>query len=782
MKKFIALLGILCCVISTGFAQTDVSKPIVQSPTYFDVSPPLRDMVKQYPVKADNSWKDGIVKNQLYPFGRPTDEESKSAPVDPSVQKWYGRGIMDTTIMNFDGNSNTEGYVPPDTYGEVGPNHFFQVVNCHYSIYDKSGTKLLGPVANSSVWSGMSNNHNDGDATISYDEAADRWLFTQFSLPNYPNGPFYQMIAVSQTPDPTGSWYRYQYTFTSMGDYPKMGVWPDGYYQTVNRFSAGSITYQGIGALAYNRAKMLTGDPTAEMIEFTLSSSNEAYAMLPSDCDGTFPPVGTPNYVCYHSNNHIRIYEYHVDWTNTANSTFTNSLTLPVNSFNGNLTGIPQKNTSKTLDPIPGRIMYRLPFRYFSTHWSMVASATVNVGGGVAGIRWYELRNTGSGWSIYQQGTYSPDGNCRWMGSIAIDSNNNIAIGYSISSSSLYPSIRYTGRLATDALGTMTIGEHGVFNGSGYENYAGSPLRWGDYSGMSVDPVQPTTFWYTQEYMTGNNQNWHTRIASFNLGNIFGVSATATPSTICLSQSSQLNATANGGSGTYTYAWTSLPAGFTSNIQNPVVTPAVTTKYIVTGNDGAQSKTDTVQVTVNGEPTANAGPNHAYPNTTPLFPVTGSGTFYSSVKWLTAGDGYFNIDTVLNSVYHTGPNDAHNGGVLLTFETYPIAPCTTMAQDTVFITLTFPVGITANTYVGFGVNIIPNPSNGTFNLVIHGVKDMETKVIISDITGKTIFQDQDRPTGQEFTKAVDLTGYPKGIYMVKIQTDTQSITKKLVIQ
>ena len=219
-----------------------------------------------------------------------------------------------------------------------------------------------------------------------------------------------------------------------------------------------------------------------------------------------------------------------------------------------------------------------------------------------------------------------------------------------------------------------------------------------------------------------------------------------------------------------------------SALQNPVVTPTASTEYIVTANDGAQSKSDTVMVTVNGEPTANAGPNATYNNTVPLFPVYGSGTFYSTVKWTTAGDGTFTPDTVLNTVYHPGTNDKNYGGVLLTFQANPITPCATPATDTVFIRLLFPVGVTQNTFVAFGVNVVPNPSNGSFNLVIHGAKDTDTRVTISDLTGKTIFQDQDRPALQEFSKAIDITGFPKGIYMVKVQTDSQSTTKKLVIQ
>jgi len=763
--------------MTTVFAQNEASKPIVQKPVYFDISPPLRDMVKYAPEKADNSWKEGVVKNHIYPYGTENDQ-SKEQVIDPNLQRWFGKSVTDTTVMNFDGNSNTQGYVPPDTYGDVGPNHYFQVVNCHYTIYSKTGAVLLGPANNSSVWQGMPNNSNDGDAIVLYDEVANRWIFSQFSLPG---SSYFQMIAISQTPDPTGSWYRYQYQFTAMGDYPKMAVWPDGYYMTVNLFAGGS-TYAGTGAVAFERAKMLTGDPSAQMVEFTLPSSNEAYALLPSDCDGAFPPMGTPNYVTYELNNHLRIYEFHVNWDTTANSTYTNSITLPVNPYTANVSGIPQQGTSTKLDPISGRIMYRLQFRKFSDHWSMAASGTVNVGNNVAGIRWYELRNTGSGWSIYQQGTYSPDGNCRWMGSIAMDSLGDMALGYSISSASMYPSLRYTGRLANDPLNQMTIAERGIMNGSGYETYSGSGnRRWGDYSSMVVDPSAAKTFWYTQMYYTSNGQNWRTRIASFNFATIFDVVPTATPPIICSGQSSQLNANPTGGSGNYTFSWTSIPAGFTSTQQNPSVSPTVTTQYIVASGDGSATRSDTVLVTVNGHPTANAGAPASYPNTTPLFPAAGTATFYSGVKWLTSGDGHFSSDTSVSCLYYPGTMDDHNGGVDLTLKAYPISPCTDTASNTVHITLTFPAGIVENLNAAFGITLTPNPTNGMFTLTVSGMKNSVASISISDLAGKEVYSDNGT-SANILTKEIDLSGFPKGIYFVKVRTDQQTATKKLVLQ
>jgi len=788
MKKYLVLLGTICIIASTGYAQTDISKPIVQHAVYFDVSPALRDMLKVAPEKADNSWKNGIVRNYFNSRKNAKKKKFPSDWSDPLIQHTPMKTATgDSTIQNFAGNSNTQGYDPPDTYGDVGPNDYFGLVNCHFTIYSKTGTVLLGPTNTSNLWTGMPNNSNDGDAVVMYDEVADRWLVSQFSFPNDPNAPFYQMIAVSQTPDPTGSWYRYEYSFADMNDYPKFGVWPDGYYYTCNRFASGSGNYNGTGQAAFNRTKMIAGDASAEMVYFTINASNNAWGLLPADCDGPFPPLGTPNYFVYYMDgpDYLGVYEFHVDWTNTANSTFGNYLQLPVATFNDNITLIAQKGTTRGADALADRLMYRLQFREFSDHWSMVCNHTVNIGSNIAGIRWYELRKGTGPWSIYQQSTYSlPDSNSRWLGSVALDTAGNIGLGFSISGSKMYPAIKYTGRLKNDVLNTMDIPEKGIFYGtaSNSVNDGGGMCRWGDYSSLTIDPSDGMTFWYTQQYFTSMGSNWRTRIASFTFSNIFNVTALATPGTICIGDSTQLNATVSGGSGTYTYSWTSVPAGFTSTIKNPVAKPVITTKFFVAVNDGNTTTKDSIMVTVNGKPTANAGPNASYPNTTPSFPLTGTAANYSSVKWLTAGDGSFNTDTALNCVYNTGTNDAHNGGVLLTLQANAISPCSIPATDTVFITLNFPVGVVTDATAVFDVNILPNPTAGIFNLLVHGIKDMEVSVLITDIEGKTVFSDQDRPPAKEYSKVINLTGLPKGVYLIKVQSGAQLITKKLVIQ
>ena len=558
MRKFFLSLVLLSFCFNYSFSQIDVSGPIVQLPVYFDVSPPLRDMVKIIPQKAETSWKDGIVKNKFNIKPKPQ-SKTPGGLNDPNLQTQDGMILTDTTIVNFDGNTNTEGYYPPDTHGDVGPNHYFQVVNCHYSIYSKTGTLLIGPLANSSVFTGLPNNSNDGDAVVLYDEQADRWLFTQFSLPNYPAGPFYQMIAVSTTGDPTGTWNRYQYTFTNMPDYPKFGVWGDGYYMSMHMFTATAGNYAGIGAVAYNRTQMLAGSPTAAMVMFTKPASDEAYGWLPSDCDGPFPTGNPPNYFLYSfdgaSNDHIGIYEFHVDWVNTANSTYTNFLSLPENAYTINMTGVTQPGTTVKLDVLNDRMMYRLQYRSFAGYSTLVCNHTVDVTSTIAGIRWLELRKTTGAWSIYQQGTYSiADNNSRWMASIAMDSSGNMAMGYSVSGSSLYPSIRYTGRKKNDALNQMTIAERGIYNGGGSQT--GSAARWGDYSALSCDPIAKATYWYTTEYLaTTSATGWKTRIASFKFANNPVVVTNDATAISCTGATLNGSVNPNGLATTYHFEW-----------------------------------------------------------------------------------------------------------------------------------------------------------------------------------------------------------------------------------
>lgn len=427
--------------------------------------------------------------------------------------------------VSFEGIQSVGTIIPPDTNGDVGPNHYVQTVNVETAVYGKTGALLLGPFPTNALFSGFGGacqTTNDGDPIVLYDPLADRWIISQFALPNFPNGPFSQCIAVSQGSDPTGAYHRYEFVmpFNALNDYPKFGVWPDGYYMSANLFAAGTLDFNGVAVFAFQRSAMLTGAPASGLFS-TLGTTH--FSLLPSDLDGlTPPPSGAPNpfmELDILGNSEIHVWEFHADFANPANSTFTPQPDLPVAPFDGNLCNfstdcIPQPGTAEGLDAIGGTLMFRLAYRNLPSHQAIVANATVDVGGDHAGIRWFELRNSGGAWSVFQQGTHAPDADNRWMGSIAMDRTGNIALGFSESSAATFPSIGWAGRLTTDPLGTLGQGEATVIAGAGSQTDPAG--RWGDYSMMSVDPTDDCTFWYTQEYYPASSaRGWHTRIAAF---------------------------------------------------------------------------------------------------------------------------------------------------------------------------------------------------------------------------------------------------------------------------
>ncbi len=546
----VVLLGIFPSVRAAGQGGgvAAPSAPLIPTVGYavqMDVSPALQDM----PALAADGRQQTVDRGRRLP--KILQSSSVEAP-DPLRQSVSGPAAMPAPLTSFDGLGNINGVHPPDTQGDIGydpatgKKYYVQWVNLSFAVWDVTGTPTLiyGPVNGNTLWQGFGGpceNTNHGDPITLFDPIANRWLMSQFSV----NGPYYQCIAVSQTANPTGAWYRYafQVSATKMNDYPKFGVWPDGYYMTVNQFTNGTA-WGGAGVFVFERSKMLVGDPTASFQYFDLYSVNSNFGgMLPSDLDGpTPPPAGAPNYFMevddstwIGPNDALRLWKFHVDWNNPANTTFglngQPNAVLPTAEWTPLCTStracIPQPGTTVKLDAIGDRLMYRLAYRNFGTHESLVVNHTVNAGGNLAGVRWYEVRDPGGTPVIYQQGTYAPDAHHRWMGSIAMDRQGNMALGYSVSSSSVYPSVRYTGRLASDPLGTMPQGEASLVVGSGYQTSAYN--RWGDYSMLSIDPLDDCTFWYTQEYMaTSGYAPWSTRIGSFRFPNC----ASAEPGTL----------------------------------------------------------------------------------------------------------------------------------------------------------------------------------------------------------------------------------------------------------
>ncbi|MEE4379344.1 MAG: VCBS repeat-containing protein [Candidatus Competibacteraceae bacterium] len=435
--------------------------------------------------------------------------------------------VFTTPMLNFEGQSFT-GVVPPDTVGDVGPNHYIQMVNNSgssiFRIYNKSGTLLVGPAELDSLWTAGGNCATGaGDPIVLYDPLANRWLMSEFADRNLGNQ---LCVYISKTADPvTGGWWLYDFPTPNFPDYPKYAVWPDGYYVSTNE-ATGPAVY------ALDRTQMISG-AAATLQRFTAPGlpAFGFQALIPGDLDGaTPPPAGSPNYFMRHrdteANNDppnaqdiLELWSFKVDWSKPANSMFTGPFNIQVSEFDSDLCGLSsffcfaQPGTMQTLDPLREVIMWRLQYRNFDNYETLVGNFVTDVNGmDQGGIRWFELRKSGAGnWTLFQEGTYAPDLVNRWMGSIAMDQAGNIALGYSASSSAVFPSIRYTGRLAGDALGTMSQGETTLIAGNGSQTFAD---RWGDYSAMSVDPADDCTFWYTNEYMPSNGQ-WNTRIGAF---------------------------------------------------------------------------------------------------------------------------------------------------------------------------------------------------------------------------------------------------------------------------
>ena len=578
-----------------------------------------------------------------------------------NVQRTPPALLAPATLLSFDGvgqgfagpaGTFAVAAAPPDTNGDVGPNHYVQTVNTDFAIFNKTGAAVYGPVTINTLWSGFGGGcqaNNDGDPVVLYDPIADRWVISQFSVTTT---PFLQCVAVSQTPDPTGAYYRYSFSYgtTDFNDYPKMGVWPDAYYTTFNIF-ANSTTFSGAKVCAYDRARMLTG---AAATQQCFQTTNTWGGLLPADLDGArLPPVGSPNYVIAFGTNDLGIWKFHVDWTTPANTTFTGPTLLPVAAFTdacNDGTCIPQSGTTQQLDSLADRLMFRLAYRNFSDHQSLVVSHAITAGTSV-GVRWYELRvGAGNTLSVFQQGTYAPDTNYRWMSSLAQDQQGNMALGFSLSSSTLHPEIHFTGRLAGDAAGQMTQGDGTIVNGAGSQSGTRGLSRWGDYSMMSVDPVDDCTFWYTTEYLATTGEfNWHTRIGSFKFP---GCGATATndfsisanPSSLALNQNATGTSTIStaitaGAAQTVALSVSGVPAGATASLSPTSVTSggsstltvntgsAAAGSYTltVTGTGAAATHSTSVALTISGPPPANDFSISASPSSLSLA-QGGSGT------------------------------------------------------------------------------------------------------------------------------------------------------------
>ncbi len=516
--------------VSSVFSQDHVYKAKkIRDISAFTQSPPLRSILPITPIQYEenNEEFDHIQHDVLLDL-------SKQKPIVSSSPMQLFNNESVVILENFEGVSNVNNLPNPDTEGDVGPYHYMQIVKSSFAIWDKEGELLYGPADNKTLWNALPGPWHDlnwTDPIVLYDPIADRWLASAMVYDLYVE--YFEMIAVSATPDPLGSWNCYALHFDNMPDYPKFGVWPDGYYLTINEYelAPGITHFDGAGILVFNRDELIAGVSDPMILYFKLDAPNQSFlsdpaSFLPADLDGPPPLQGTPNYFTSirddawgYDFDHIWLWECIIDWEDTSNCVFQEVTKLKTEGFDARWDmgsgWIHQPYTNTKLHGLGQFMMYRLQYRNFGEYQSMMCNHTINNGDDQAALRWYELRNDGVDWYIYQQGTHAPDNESRWMGSIAMDKDGNIGIGYSVSSDTTYPSIRISGKNFSDPPGMMTFPEAEVIAGNGNQVMN---VRWGDYSMLAVDPADDLTFWYTQEYLPSTAWNsWRTRIASFQL-------------------------------------------------------------------------------------------------------------------------------------------------------------------------------------------------------------------------------------------------------------------------
>jgi hypothetical protein len=568
LRLLVAAILVAATTIPAEAARPEMKplKPHFSNAVAFDRSAPLRKLAARTDTTVNASPR-GLADRSL------VSTRDTGFSGDGAVQTDVPTADIPAPIANFEGLRNTDNPFrqdgtqilvnPPDSVGDVGPSHYVEMVNLSFAVYSKTGTRLLGPTPLGALWQGFEIpdcTDLSGDPIVLYDQFVDRWILTQFTTRGLadPTLPFYNCVAVSASGDPTGAYYRYAFITQEdpdggffFPDYPKYGVWTNAYVMTTRDF--GSVDGYGISVYALEKSKMVNGEPDARFVQFFLDAEDPAVdlatigdGLLPADIDGkqkpmsdaAIPIVGTqddewPYGATFDA---LNIWDLRVKWRSTPIASLELNTQLPVEEFDsvypcvgplGSRDCLPQPgitDPAQYLDILSyrQRPTWRLAYRNFKSHESLVTNQSVEAAPAQAGVRWYEIRRDPAGeYSVYQQGTYAPDdGIHRWMGSVAQDKKGNIAAGYSVvNATNVYPGIRYTGRLAGDPLGEMTLGEGVIKNGSGSQTNVNS--RWGDYTSLNIDPVDDCTFWYVNEYYETTvpppDRLWQTRIASFKL-------------------------------------------------------------------------------------------------------------------------------------------------------------------------------------------------------------------------------------------------------------------------
>ena len=626
-----AVLALFCLVLpafTQNTAQVVTKGPIITKDAKHATGPLLREIAPLLPEfntpplhEIENGENPRWQEWSKRPF---VPDPALQRPEDSPTQLTPGKGV-EFDALGY-GDSTFCNCMPADNDGAPGTNQYTEFINTEYAVYDKSGNRLLGPLAGNTFWSALGGGcaaNNWGDPMVRFDAAAQRWVVAQFDLGGGGGGPYAECVAVSTTADATGSYNQYRFGFNQFPDYPKLGVWPDAYYFSYN-INGGTEE-----VCANDRNAMLAGS-SATQVCFTPSGQ---FGMLPADLDGLTPPAaGTPNFFMELDPSgaaNLSMWKFHVDFAIPANSTFTGPTLISVASFTPSCPGFtrgacaPQPDPgSDGLETLSDRLMYRLAYRNYGDHTVLTTSHSVQVNGTGAGVRWYEIHNPETTPTVYQQGTFAPDSQYRFMGAVAMDRSQNLAVGFTRTGGSAgqYPSLVYAARVPGDPLGTLES-EVTLLAGTGSQSSGGAD-RWGDYSSLTVDPTDDCTFWFTESYLktTGQNSgfNWSTAIGNF----VFPGCGTpdfalnANPSSLSVKQGATGTSTItisdlDGFSGSVNLSTSALPSGVTAVFNpNPATTsstltftvaanaPPGTTTVTITGTSGALTHTTTVSLSV----------------------------------------------------------------------------------------------------------------------------------------------------------------------------------------
>jgi hypothetical protein len=464
---------------------------------------------------------------------------------------------MPAPLMTFDGldfNNNGAGH-PPDPNGDVGPTYYMQAVNTSIGIFDKRTGALDAAFTFNSFWSGAGtgtacDTTNQGDVVVLYDTQNDHWIFMDFAWTNLQNGPYYFCYGVSQTGDPLGNYWRYAIRADDashpwLPDYPKGGVWPDGLYFSANMFdclnpSCSSATYKEARAYVLNLQKMEVGGTLTSNDVQAVDTSSSYFTLMPSNARRSQPPANTPNFFVSEdlSNYDWDVFKFHVDFNNPGNSILSAPTQVSQTPFTAAASSVAEPLPGNNIDTLADRIMFLNQYRRINNSESLWVQHTVGTASTSTptGIQWAQIDVSGGtvNTTPVQQQIFNNggDGLNRFMGSMAVDQNGDAALGYSVSSASVAPDIRFVGRLVGDPLGQMPRSEISLLGGVTRSvqtgNCGGSPCtRWGDYSAMTIDPLDDCTFWYTNMYFPVQGTNWVTRIGSFKFPTCINPSSTS---------------------------------------------------------------------------------------------------------------------------------------------------------------------------------------------------------------------------------------------------------------